>query len=242
LYWKGDRRVIMLIGDDAGHGGKDPGAAGLNGLKEKDVNLAIAQSVYYALVSAGLECYMTRKTDESMELLTRTTCINNMGCDYAVSIHCNASDHRDADYIATYIQGTGGKAEQLARKVQAQLVAATSWEDGGVKVANLHMTRETRMPAILVECGFISNPEQEAQLATPAMQRTIAVAIARGILEYIGVGEAKRMAVTTVSEALKVLQAKNVISDSTYWAKVVETTKFVDALLINMANKIQEVS
>jgi N-acetylmuramoyl-L-alanine amidase len=229
----------ILCALDPGHGGKDPGAIGLNGLQEKNVNLAIAKLAYYSLVSASLEGYMTRKTDESLELLTRTACINNMGCDYAVSIHCNASETREADYIATYIQATGGKAEQLAQKVQAQLVKATGWEDGGVKVANLHMTRETRMPAILCECGFISNPEQEQELSTPAMQRTIAVAIARGILDYLGINmEVKGMAVTTVSEALKVLQAKNVISDASYWLKVSETTKFVDALLINMANKL----
>jgi len=65
-------------------------------------------------------------------------------------------------------------------------VQATGWPDGGVRVKNLHMTRETKMPAILVECGFISNPEQERQLKQPEFQRKLARAIADGVLAYLG--------------------------------------------------------
>ena len=127
-----------------------------------------------------------------------------MKCDLAISIHCNASENRSADYIATYIQATGGEAEKLAAKVQEQLVKATGWMDGGVKVANLHMTRETKMPSILVECGFISNPKQEALLGTVEMQKKIAVAIVQGLLDYIG----KEVNIMTVDEALVILKEK----------------------------------
>jgi N-acetylmuramoyl-L-alanine amidase len=138
-----------------------------------------------------MDSYMTRIADEYVGLLTRTACINNMKCDLSVSIHCNASENRAADYIATYIQASGGEAEKLAQKVQARLVAATGWPDGGVKVANLAMTRDTNMPAILAECGFISNPGQEQRLADPAVQGRIAAAIAGGIMDYLGIeGEA----------------------------------------------------
>lgn len=226
----------MKVGMDGGHGGKDPGAIGLNGLQEKDVNLAITQGVYYALVSSGIECYMTRNTDESLDLITRTACINNMKCDLSVSIHCNASENRDADYIATYIQATGGEAEKLAKKVQARLITATGWKDGGIKVANLHMNRETNMPSILVECGFISNPAQEQAIGTVDMQRKLAVAIAKGILDYAGIKEVDGMKIKTVEEAVKVLQAKGIIANGDHWRKAPEHTKYIDQLLINMAN------
>ena len=101
-------------------------------------------------------------------------------------MHINSATRQGADYISTFIQAQGGEAEKLAGKVQNELVQATGWPDGGVRVKNLHMTRETRMPAILVECGFISNPEQEQQLRQPETQKKLALAIADGVLAHLG--------------------------------------------------------
>lgn len=178
---------MQLIGIDPGHGGADPGATGPTGLMEKAVNLAIAQKLVWYLQRAGLSTFQTRESDQSMELITRTALLNNMKCDYAISVHCNASDSPSPDYIATFIQGTGGEAEKLAEAVQIRLVASTGWPDGGVRVQNLHMNRETNMPSILVECGFISNLEEEEQLALESTQDKIAAAIAQGFCDYLGV-------------------------------------------------------
>lgn len=227
-----------LIALDAGHGGSDPGAIGLNGLQEKEVTLAITKELNAALKANGVPTYMTRSRDETLGLLTRSACINNMRSGLSVSVHCNASANRNADYISTYIQAAGGEAEQLARTVQAQLVAATGWTDGGIKEANLHMNREVNCPSILVECGFISNPAQEQQLADPATRRNIALAIAKGALSYIGVKEVYSM---TIEEAISVLRSSGVItSDASaeYWKKAPEYEKYIDALLINMAKYI----
>lgn len=177
----------MKIGIDPGHGGRDPGAVGPTRLYEKDVVLGISLELARLLKQAGLEPVLTRPDDRNVELVTRTALINNMKCDLAVSVHCNSVTRQEANYISTFIQGAGGQAEQLAKKVQAELVRATGWPDGGVRGKDLHMTRETKMPAILVECGFISNPEQERQLRQPETQRKIAQAIADGLLAYLGI-------------------------------------------------------
>ncbi len=177
----------MKIGLDPGHGGKDPGAIGPTGLREKDVNLSIVQELTTTLKNAGLDVFVTRNSDWTVDLPGRTKALNNAKCDLAISVHINSATRREANYISTFIQGRGGQAEKLAGKVQDELVRATGWPDGGVRVANYHMTRETVMPAILVECGFISNPEQERQLRSPEMRKTLAGAIADGVLAHLGI-------------------------------------------------------
>jgi N-acetylmuramoyl-L-alanine amidase len=175
----------MNIGIDPGHGGKDPGAIGPTGLKEKDVNLAIARELALMLTGQGFGVYITRGGDLTMELSQRTNALNDAGVDYVISIHCNAFAGPGPNYISTFIRGCGGEAEKLAWKVQEELVKATGWPDGGVTVKNLHMTRETLAPSILCECGFISNPEQEKQLRTPETRKKLARAIADGVVGYL---------------------------------------------------------
>ena len=177
----------MRIGIDPGHGGRDPGAVGGAGVKEKDITLAISLELNRLLKAKGLDVFMTRVEDSYLELVTRSALLNNTKCGLAISVHINSATRREANYISTFIQGAGGQAEKLAAKVQAQMIKATGWSDGGVRVKNLHMTRETKMPAILCECGFISNPEQERQLRQPETQKKIAGAIADGILVYLGI-------------------------------------------------------
>jgi N-acetylmuramoyl-L-alanine amidase len=134
----------------------------------------------------GHEVIMTRVTDETLSLSDRTNILNKARCDFCVSVHVNSHTTSSPNYISTFIQGIGGEAEKLAKYVQPRLVQATDWEDGGVRVTNLHMTRETDMPAILVELGFISNPDQESQLRYVVFRRRLAKAIALGVLEYTG--------------------------------------------------------
>ncbi len=180
----------MLIGIDPGHGGRDPGAVGPTGLYEKDVTLAVSLELNRLLKQAGIETLLTRQDDRYLELITRTSLINNMKCDLAISIHCNSVANPSADYFAVFVIKLGGEAEKVALKVIDKVTAATDWhwgaDDDGIREKNLHMVRETNMPAILVECGFISNPEQEKQLRQPGFQKQLARAIADGVLDYLG--------------------------------------------------------
>lgn len=189
--------MAKVIGIDPGHGGWDPGAIGPTGLLEKDVALSISLKVAEILRNNGQKVILTRVRDKAVasvrdvrqELLARTYFLNAEKVDYVISIHINSSLNKSANYVSTFIQGRGGEAEKLADVVQTKLVQATGWPDGGVRVKNLHMTRETKMPAILCECGFISNPEQERQLRQPETQKKIAQAIADGVLAYLGIAK-----------------------------------------------------
>lgn len=184
----------MIVGIDPGHGGYDPGAISPVRLhigdqlytKEAEMTLDIAERVQGILLACGYQVIMTRIRDEYVSLNDRSNLLNRANCDIAVSIHLNSSNSATANYIATYIQTTGGKAEQLAASIQKSLVKATGWPDGGVKVQNLHMTRETKMPAVLTELGFVSNPYEEQQINLPVVQSVLAAAIAEGILSYFG--------------------------------------------------------
>lgn len=181
----------MKIGIDPGHGGRDPGAVGPTGIREKDVTLPISLELHRLLLAAGLEGCLTRETDTTAELAGRSGILNRQKCDLAVSVHCNASDNRSANYFAVLVVGLGGEAEKLALYVVAAIKQATGWgwgaDDDGVREKDLHMLRETTMPAILVELGFISNPDQEQQLRSAAFQTLLARAIADGVLKYLGV-------------------------------------------------------
>lgn len=236
----------MKIGIDPGHGGFDPGAVGPARLYEKDVTLGISLYLSKILQDAGWDVMLTRGADVAVsrtkdvnqDLWARTNLLNAAKCDYAISVHVNSATNAGANYISTFIQGKGGQAEKLASKVQPQLVQATGWPDGGVRVQNLHMTRETKMPAILVECGFISNPEQERQLRLPETQKKLARAIADGVLAHLGI-ENTGGGEMTLDEALKILVDQGVVSGPDYWRNAIGCVKYLDALLINTAKKLQ---
>jgi N-acetylmuramoyl-L-alanine amidase len=177
---------VIKVGLDPGHGGVDPGAIGSGGLCEDKVTLAVGLELSRLLNLNDLAPVLTRARDESVSLERRCDILNLAQCAIAVSIHCNSSGNRSADYVSTFIQAQGGQAERLAIAIQAELVSATGWKNGGVRVQNLHMTRETNMPAVVVEMGFISNPEQERWLKTSESQKKLAEAICKGICVYLG--------------------------------------------------------
>lgn len=215
----------MKIGIDPGHGGRDPGAVGPTKLYEKDVALGVSLELGRLLKEAGLEPVLTRADDRVVELVTRTALLNNQKCDLAISIHCNSSTNRSANYFAVFVQRLGGEAEKLAHKVIDKVTAATGWswgaDDDGIREKDLHMTRETKMPAILIECGFISNPEQEKQLRQPEFQAKLARAIADGVLAYLG----KEKGGNAVSDVKVIVKGKEIpgkLIDNRTWVPLRE--------------------
>lgn len=181
---------IML---DAGHGQSDPGAVGPTRLKEKDAALALTRRIGKLLDEQGVEVSYTRTDDNRLvdsssakDLRARADKANKEQVDYFVSIHHNSAAAPAAHGAETYVVAKGGRAEQLAKRVQAKLTSATGLTDRGVKTANLAMLRETDMPAVLVEVGFISNPGEEALLRSEDFLDTAAEAIAKAVTEQLG--------------------------------------------------------
>ncbi len=150
----------MKIFVDPGHGGKDVGAIGYNsqGLFEKDLNLDIGLKIRCILIERGYEVMMSRDTDEYISLVDRVNKANNWGADYFISVHCNAAENVLANGIETLYYPTSTNGKNLAQKAQTELIKQTGQTDRGIKPRDLYVLRKTRMPAILPECGFMSNP------------------------------------------------------------------------------------
>ena len=175
-----------LVVLDPGHGGDHNGAE-YGGVKEKDLNLAIASKTASLLEAEGVTVRMTRSIDQSVDLYARSGLANTLGADLFVSVHCNASvEHDDAlgVYTCAYSQGTEGW--QLAQILRETMLDATGAADFGMEERpNLAVLRTAQVPAALVECGFMSTPSELALLTQPEYQDKLARGIADGILAYL---------------------------------------------------------
>ena len=177
----------MKICVNAGHGKRnngvvDVGAVGATGYKEYIETKELADLVGAKLKSRGFEVLVIQDGD----LYDITNKANDWKADYFVSIHCNAATAQ-AHGVETFALSPGGKGEQLAHAVHKFLLPATSLSDRGVKFANYHVLRETEMPAILTEVGFISNSKEEALMKDANWDNKIAESITQGICSFTGV-------------------------------------------------------
>ncbi len=183
-----------LITIDPGHGGSDPGAIGHNGLQEKQVTLPIAMYLKSDLEAMGAKVILTRSTDKDVyapnasgidELQARADVANQAGSDIFISVHINSFDNPSVGGIATYYYGKTSHDEQLARHVQNEIAGEPGFNgDRGIQPGNLYVLRNTTMPAILVELGFISNPTEESLLTKDTTRREFAKRIADGLAAY----------------------------------------------------------
>ncbi|MEI6287457.1 MAG: N-acetylmuramoyl-L-alanine amidase [Bacillota bacterium] len=176
----------MKICIDAGHTGADPGAIGQRGTHESDINLRIAQILQTKLEARGYETVMTRTSyyqPELDNLALRAKIANDQDCDYFVSIHCNAAESPSAHGFEVYYFPGSKAGNVIAGKICQQLDKRLVFANRGIKAANFQVLRETKCPAVVVECGFITNPDEERFLLGIMAQSAIAQAIADGLSE-----------------------------------------------------------
>ena len=194
-------KVVYL---DAGHGGYDPGASYF-GISEKSLTLAIQSRVKAKLEAEGYQVVTTRTSDTYVDLTDRSRAANASESDIFVSIHINASGSSAAQGIETYyyqpyaeypsrINATYhanptrlSMSDNLANAIQSSLINATGAQNQGVKRQTFAVLRETTAPAVLLELGFLSNPQEAARLNTSAYQETLANAIVAGIKRYYSI-------------------------------------------------------
>src|SRR5690606_6685155 len=182
----------MRIVIDAGHGPETPGKRSPDGsLREYHFNSVVARYVADELLHGyeGVEILMTHDDSRDVPLKERTDRANAWKADLFVSIHANAAGDgwSTAQGIETYVYTSRPEpAVALANAVQRNLIRLTGRPDRGVKSANFHVLRETRMTAILVECGFMTNREECELLKSDAYRRKCAEAIVAGIVEVYG--------------------------------------------------------
>jgi N-acetylmuramoyl-L-alanine amidase len=179
-------RVVVAI--DPGHGGRDPGAVGINSLQEIQVIFPISLRVAELLEAQGVTVVMTRRENVTVDLQARADIANRAQANLFVSIHANSISlsRPDVNGIESYYSSESGR--RLAAALQASMLAATGMRDRGVKQARFYVLRQTTMPAALVEVGFVTGAQDYPRLADPAWRETMAQAIARGILQYIQQG------------------------------------------------------
>ena len=172
---------------DPGHGGPDPGAIGIGGIRETDVVLEVSKIVKKLLSEKGVEVRLTRKNEVDLDLPQRVSFANNTDADIFVSIHANASrgKRRDINGLETFYF-RGWKGRLLAKRIQNQILRVSPGSpDRGVKQGRFHVIKNTRMPAVLVEIGFLTGRLDARRLEKPVHRKKIAYAIAKGILEYL---------------------------------------------------------
>ncbi|MEO1001587.1 MAG: N-acetylmuramoyl-L-alanine amidase [Cyanobacteria bacterium J06638_7] len=181
---RGRYRVVI----DPGHGGPDPGAIGIGGLRETNVVLDVSLQVARLLQARGVLVTLTRTSEIDLDLPPRVSIANRSGASAFVSIHANALSmaRPDVNGVETFFF-SGGSSQALASSLQRRMMAASpGTPNRGVKQGRFFVIRRTTMPAALVEMGFLTGAIDAPRLANPEFRRRMALAIAAGILDYLG--------------------------------------------------------
>jgi len=164
---------------DAGHGGRDNGASWY-GVHEKTIALDVAKRVEKILRSKGVPTAMTRRDDTYVALDDRAAIANRYANSIFVSIHFNAHPNRTIHGIETFYVSPAGKT--LANGIQTSIMKKIEGRDRGIKKSSYAVLTRTKAPAVLVECGFISNRTECRKCQTTWYRQTVAEAIAKAIL------------------------------------------------------------
>ncbi|MEO1402479.1 MAG: N-acetylmuramoyl-L-alanine amidase [Cyanobacteria bacterium J06635_1] len=176
-------RYVVVI--DPGHGGRDPGAVGINDLYEKDVVFPISQRVATTLRDQGVEVVLTRSSDYELDLDPRVQIAERANATVFVSIHANAINlsRPDVNGLETYYASDEGA--RFARIVHDIILRNMGMNDRGSRRARFYVIRHTSMPAILIETGFVTGAEDYRNLSSSRWRDRMADSIAQGILTYL---------------------------------------------------------
>lgn len=202
---------ITTIVLDPGHGGTDSGAVGHRRVYEKKAVLDIAQRVRDILKAQGLTVRMTRDRDHFVPLSKRSSLARQWGADLFVSIHLNASSNTSVSGIETYVCSSAGFASTMGGRADPRAYSGNHFDkkntllgyylhrgmlqqvkaiDRGVKHARFEVLRNAPCPAVLLECGFISNQHEATRIISRTHRDAIARGIVSGIMSYIAKTEA----------------------------------------------------
>ena len=188
------KNVIVV---DCGHGGDDPGKVGVNDALEKDINLKIGKLVKKRLKKKGFEVVMTREKDEILDgegsdnkkvqdMKARVALINKTAPALAVSIHQNSYHEANVRGAQVFYYSHSTEAKDAAQVMQEALLNVDADNKRQAKDNDsYYLLKRTEVPTIIVECGFLSHPEEAELLADEEYQKKIADAIADGVEKYL---------------------------------------------------------
>ena len=193
------RSTVVVI--DAGHGGRDPGASGRGGVTEEEVNLKIALKLRRLIEQGGGTAIMIREDDsglyteggnvtgtrKSEDLKNRHALINSCGADILISIHLNSFPQSQYYGAQTFYMKDEDKSRKLAENIQKELIKVLDRGNHrkAKAVDSIYILKNNNMPGALVECGFLSNSEEEQLLDDEHYQEKIAWSIFVGVIKYL---------------------------------------------------------
>lgn len=191
-------RSVPVVVIDSGHGGFDPGKIGIDGSLEKDINLQIARKLKTYLEASGVKVVMTRDADcglykgtdknkKSADMSNRCRLINDASPTLTVSIHQNSYHEEPIHGGQVFYYKDSDQGKKLAEIIQERFTYVQEGENKRVAKANdsYYLLLHVRSPIVIVECGFLSNSADAANLNSPDYQDRLAWTIHMGIMEYI---------------------------------------------------------
>ena len=189
-------RKMDLVVIDSGHGGSDPGKVGINEVLEKDINLKISKQVEKELKNKGYQVVMTREKDQMLagetsgnskiqDMKARVDLINEKAPGLAVSIHQNSYHEEEIHGAQVFYYKKSEESKRIAQIMQGVLSEKLGTTRQIKSDVNYYILLHSKLPTIISECGFLSNPEEEQRLCTEEYQEKVADALYCGIIEYL---------------------------------------------------------
>ena len=188
-----DSKNIII---DAGHGGYDPGKVASDGTEEKDINLAIAELLAGYMRQGGANVTLTRLEDEALskdkrnDLKERVEFAKSEDTDIFISIHQNSFPNEDVHGAQVFYKKDSEAGKSLAVAIQKRLAEVA--DVGNTRMAkadgSYYILKNSSVPSVIVECGFLSNDEERAKLLDEEYRKHIAWAIYMGVMDYCGEG------------------------------------------------------
>ncbi|MEH7306502.1 SH3 domain-containing protein [Neobacillus drentensis] len=172
-------KTIVL---DPGHGGTDKGATGVSGMYEKDLTLRTAQLLADKLTTAGATVYITRKNDSYLQLASRVNLARTYNADAFISLHYDSNLDPSARGMTGYFYHSYQQA--LAESVFASTIGQTKMKSRGVRFGDFYVIRENSQKAVLLELGYLSNPEEEMSIKSRGFQENATDGVYDGLARY----------------------------------------------------------
>ena len=183
------KQTVVL---DSGHGGSDSGKVGINGAKEKEINLLIAKEIRRLLEKEKIEVIMVREKDEELgkskveDLKYRVSLMNEKKPSLAVSIHQNSYHEENVFGAQVFYYKTSTEGEKAAAVIQEALQEVNPENTKKIKANDTYyLLKKTEVPTVIVECGFLSNYAEAEKLVSEDYQKKLAEAVTKGILQYL---------------------------------------------------------
>jgi N-acetylmuramoyl-L-alanine amidase len=176
-------RARVVVAVDPGHGGGDPGAVGRGGIQEKQIVLDISLKMARYLEARGVQAVLTRRDDREIDLAPRVAIAERARVRAFVSVHANSLSMSapGVNGLETYYFSSGLR---LARVIHTTILGRLPMVDRGIRRARFYVLRNTSMPAVLVETGYVTGSQDARNLANPTFRSRMAEAISEGVLRY----------------------------------------------------------